>query len=52
MKLIGIKILIKQLFCKHYKAYKKELYYGDAITWYGGKRQGWYCPDCKKFWCK
>ena len=52
MKLIGIKTLIKQFFCKHHKAYIGKLYYGDVITWYGGKHEGWYCPDCKKFWCK
>ena len=51
MKLIGIKI-IKQFFCKHNKAYIEELYYGDVITLYGGKRQRWYCPDCKEIWYK
>lgn len=51
MKLIGIKI-IKQLFCKHNKAYIEELHYGDVITLYNGKRQRWYCPDCKKIWYK
>ena len=39
MKLIGIKILIKKLFCKHNKAYIEELHYGDVITLYNGKRQ-------------